>query len=162
MKRILSLLVACVCFSSTGCLSGIIAESGKHLSGRETREELDACFGEPRKVEEIDGEVKVTYVTRKKIADPHGMTDAFLGAVITLGLSEPLNLMFTSGSFTFYTITGREVTYIFDKQGRLIEYSPDHSRLPFNFQRESYLSARRREEREKQEREEELESQFPY
>lgn len=145
MKRIVLLFVACVCFSTTGCLSAVIAESGKRLSNNATREELDACFGQPRKVEDIDGEVKLTYITRKKISD--GSDSIFL-AWYTLGLSEPPLIAYYSLAALYHMIAGQEITYTYNKSGHLIEYSRD--KYIFGFERQTYSGGGKREEKQKE------------
>ncbi len=153
MKRIVLLLVACVCFSSLGCLSGFIAGSGKMLSGFENREKVDACFGQPHKVEEIDGEFKATYITRKKIADPNGEYGTQAWALFTLGLSEPPLLAYFSGNVIYYTIAGKEITFTFDKRGRVIEYTP--TERVNDWPRMRYESRLKAEEEERKQKEEE-------
>ncbi len=129
MKRIQMLLVAFISFASAGCLSSTIANSGHRLSAYKTRNEVDACFGQPRTVVEIDGELKATYVTRKKVADSHDLWMASAYAIITLGLSEPPLIAYYSGASAYFAVVGREINFTFDKQGSVIECSPRDDRF---------------------------------
>ncbi len=121
MRSIVLVLFACVCFSSVGCASGI-ASLGEGIGTFQTRAQVDAWFGKPDSVEETKGGFEATYTTRKKIRDSEGEEFALKAAIRTYFLSEPFLMAYYSADAVYKAVVGKEVTFIFDKEGLVNGY----------------------------------------
>jgi hypothetical protein len=97
------------CFS--GC-SALIANSGIKIDHLQTRQQVQAVFGEPTENGVIDAGFYEVYHTRRKISNPMHMYD--VAFVTYWGLTEPVYFIGELGSLARTVVMGRDVRFEYD------------------------------------------------
>lgn len=117
--RILAAFLCGLALSTTGCVSMLIANSGRNIDRYENRSEVHRALGKPSASGLEGAERFEDYRFRGKIADRNEAQGLGMAAGLTLGLSEVVFAPAMLVALPFELFEQHEVRYYFDEAGKV-------------------------------------------
>ena len=122
MRTIILTIAACVAVSSTGCVSAIIASSGRKLSRYEHRADVHAALGSPIASGHDTEFVYDDFCFRGKVSDPDEAQDLGMIGVHSLGLTEFIYVPRMLADLPRQLRETHDVRYFYDETGQVVRH----------------------------------------